>query len=170
MLFLSAGHHPAAPGAAWRGLIEHAEAVRWVRELSQFLPTAMVVPPVPLTQKIRWINTRTQPGDLAIEIHFNAATPSVRGSETLYSPGAQRGRAIAADVQAILAKHFTPDRGIKEGWYQQDPSKGRLAFLSSTRCTALILEPEFIYNTDGIRNGMIPCCADLAAFLRRFTT
>lgn len=168
MLFLSAGHHPAAPGAAWRGLIEHTEAVRWVAELAQRLPAARVVPPSELGAKIRWINTRAQPSDLAIEIHFNAANPSVRGSETLYNPGSGRGAVLAVDAQAALAKHFSPSRGIKPGWYQQNPAKGRLAFLSNTRCTALILEPEFIYNVDGIRAGMMLCCTDLATVFRRY--
>jgi N-acetylmuramoyl-L-alanine amidase len=170
MLFLSAGHHPAAPGAAWKGLVEHTEAVRWVRELSQFLPEAIVVPTGNLTHKINFINARAASNDLAIDIHFNAASkPTARGSETLYNPGSTRGRNIADDVQAVLAKHFPPNRGIKLGYLQTDPAKGPLAFLSRTRCTALIIEPEFIYHADSIRAGMIPCCADLAAVLKEYT-
>jgi hypothetical protein len=170
MLFLSAGHHPAAPGAAWKGLVEHTEAVRWVSELSRLLPEAIVVPPGNLTQKIGFINARAASNDLAIDLHFNAASkPTARGSETLYNPGSVHGQKIATEVQfVVMAKHFPPNRGIKLGYLQTDPAKGPLAFLSRTRCTALIIEPEFIYHAESIRAGMVPCCTDLATILRRY--
>lgn len=167
-LFLSAGHSPAAPGAAWRGFVEHLEAREWVAELSRLLPGAQLVPPGELGAKIRWVNARARPTDLAVEVHFNAATPTARGSETLYAPGSRRGAVLAADVQAVLARFFEPSRGIKPGWYQANPAKGPLAFLAQTRCTALILEPEFIYRADEIRAHRAACCAALANALRRY--
>lgn len=166
-LFLSAGHYPAAPGAAWRGFVEHTEARAWVAELAGHLPAAHVVPAVELGAKIRWINARARPDDLALEVHFNAATPTARGSETLHAPGSGRGALLAAEVQSVLARFFTPSRGIKPGWYQADPSKGALAFLRQTRCAALILEPEFIYRADAIRLHRAACCAALANTIRR---
>jgi hypothetical protein len=168
-LFLSAGHSPAAPGAAWRGFVEHAEAREWVAELSRLLPGAQLVPPGELGAKIRWVNARARPTDLAVEVHFNAATPTARGSETLHAPGSGRGALLAVEVQAVLARHFLPNRGIKQGWYQQNPAKGPLAFLAKTRCAALILEPAFIYQADEIRAKRAACCLDLANTLRRFT-
>lgn len=168
-LFLSAGHYPAAPGAAWKGFVEHTEARLWVAEIARYLPSAQLVPAAELGAKIRWINARAQLADLAVEIHFNAATPTARGSETLHAPGSVRGAVLAADLQAVLARHFLPNRGIKPGFYQQNPAKGPLAFLVQTRCAALIVEPAFVYQADEIRAKRAACCLDLANTLRRFT-
>lgn len=167
-LFLSAGHHPAAPGAAWRGFVEHAEARLWVAELARLLPSAQLVPTGDLGAKVRWINARAQLADVALEVHFNAATPTARGSETLHAPGSVRGAVLASDVQAVLGQFFQPSRGIKPGWYQANPEKGPLAFLAQTRCAALIIEPEFIYRAEDIRANRAACCAALADTLRRF--
>ncbi len=166
-LFLSAGHSPAAPGAAWRGFVEHHEARLWVAELAGHLPGAQLVPALELGAKIRWINARARPADLAVEVHFNAATPTARGSETLHAPGSGRGAVLAVDVQAVLARFFQPSRGVKAGWFQANPAKGPLAFLAQTRCAALILEPDFIYRADEIRAHRAACCAALADTLRR---
>lgn len=170
MLFLSAGHHPRAPGAAWRGFVEHTEAVLWVQELARLLPDAVIVPTGDLNAKVRWINARAKAGDLAVEIHFNAGPRNAgQGSETLYCPGSSTGLLIGREVQAALAAHFLPDRGLKPGFYQANPAKGPLHFLKATRCPALILEPEFIYHADRIRALRSSCCVSLSYTLRRFT-
>ena len=169
MLYLSAGHHPAAPGAAWKGFVEHTEATEWVRLLSAMLPSAKVVPTGDLNRKVRWINQTAKHQDLAIEIHFNAATPSARGSETLFFPGSTRGQTIAYQIQDELAKFFRPSRGVKPGFYQADPAKGPLHFLKATSCTSLIIEPEFIYHAEDIRMYRMACCVALAHTLRRYT-
>lgn len=169
MLFLSAGHHPRAPGAAWRGFVEHTEAQAWVTELSRLMPDAIVVPPGELGAKVRWINARATSSDLAIEIHFNASPKNAgQGSETLYMPGSSSGLLLGREVQAMLAHYFAPDRGLKPGFYQADKSKGPLYFLRATRCASLILEPEFIYHADRIRTLRPTCCVALSNLLRRF--
>lgn len=167
-LFLSAGHYPAAPGAAWKGFVEHDEALLWAWKLISLIPKAQFVPPTELSAKVRWINARAKVDDLALEIHFNAATPTARGSETLYCPGSAGGMIIASGVQSAIAQFFSPDRGIKPGWYQGNPTKGPLAFLSQTRCAALIIEPEFIYRAEDIRANRAACCAAIAESIRRF--
>lgn len=167
MLFLSAGHHPAAPGAAWKGFVEHQEAVKWVTHLARLMPNAMVVPTGDLGRKVAWINARAKKGDLAVEIHFNAATPSAKGSETLFAPGSVQGQAWAGEIQACVSKLFLPNRGTKIGWYQADPAKGPLAFLSKTKCTAVIVEPEFVYWADQIYANRAACCDALAKVLWR---
>jgi len=169
MLFLSAGHHPRAPGAAWLGFVEHTEAKLWVQELARLLPRAIVVPTGELGAKVRWINQRATADDVAIEIHFNASPRNAgQGAETLYCPGSTKGLLIGVAVQSVLAKHFAPDRGLKPGFYQADKTKGPLYFLKATRCSSLILEPEFIYHADRIRSLRASCCAALANSLRRF--
>ena len=171
MLFLSAGHHPRAPGAAWKGFVEHDEAVLWVAELLKHLPGAVPVPTGELSQKIQFINSQVpqrRKQNLALEVHFNAASHVVSGCETLYTPNSGHGRALAVEVQAVLAQHFPTNRGVKPGWYQADPKKGPLAFLSRTTVPALIIEPEFIYWPSRIREQRGPCCAALANLLRRF--
>ena len=111
----------------------------------------------------------------ALEIHFNsAAVPGVKGSETLYAPGSQRGSKIARIVQCHLAKQYPPNRGIKEGWYRMDrPGVIDYAgdtegdeiidyFLRKTKCPALIVEPEFIQNHRKITSTRLDGITQLA--------
>lgn len=167
MIFLSAGHSPSAPGAAWKGFQEHAEASLWVAELGKSLGTAAVtVPTGTLAQKVVWINERATKWDLALDVHFNAAAnTSAQGCETLYSPNSSRGKTIAKQLQNAMAGFFL-SRGIKPGWYQTDKSKGPLKFLSQTRCAAVIIEPEFVYWASRIREHRVACCESLAQALR----
>lgn len=169
MIFLSAGHSPSAPGAAWKGFQEHAEAALWVAELGNRLGTAAVaVPTGTLGQKVAWINARANKWDIALEVHFNAAAnSSAEGCETLYSPNSTRGKTIAQRLQNSMAEFFL-SRGIKPGWFQQDKSKGPLAFLVQTRCAAVIIEPEFVYWASRIRERRSACCDSLAQALREF--
>ena len=162
MILVSAGHHPTKPGACYQGFCEHDEALRWARDICEILTDehALMVPPSTLKEKVSFINARKC--DLAVEIHFNSAKQWVdldndglvdegedvhvgRGSETLYYPSSVRGKAAARIVQHALASVFEPDRGIKEGWYRLNPKYGADYFLRKTKCTALILEPEFIH-------------------------
>ena len=73
MIYLSAGHFPSAPGASWKGFVEHAEARLWVWQILASLPEAVIVPSVELSRKIAWVNKRASAFDLLVEVHFNAA-------------------------------------------------------------------------------------------------
>jgi hypothetical protein len=168
MIYLSAGHFPAAPGAAWKGFVEHPEAVRWVREIRVCLDYATIVPPMELGAKIRWINERCARDDYLVEVHFNKAgdNPSPHGAETLYAPGSVNGLKFATDLQRVLARYFR-NRGVKEGWLHGDPKKGALGLLAKTRCTAVIIEPEFVYHAARINEHRGLCCAALATAMRK---
>jgi hypothetical protein len=158
VIFLSAGHYPMARGASWKGFIEHDEAIEWLWRMAKFIPRAQIVPTGRLSQKIAWINARAKPGDLALEIHFNAAHGNRgEGSETLYRAGSAAGEAAARAVQDTIAPFFLPDRGIKP--------RTDLAFLNGTRCAAVIIEPEFVYHADKIRERRTTVCGALALTL-----
>jgi N-acetylmuramoyl-L-alanine amidase len=159
MIFISAGHHPAAPGAKWDRFIEHDEASIWTTIMATKLgESGSLVPTGTLQSKVDFINTRIMNGDIAIEIHFNAARdadnkPVGRGCETLYYPGSEKGKAIALLCQEALAEVFPPDRGAKEGWYRMDPERGPDFFLARTKCPAVIVEPEFVHRSELIINN-----------------
>lgn len=148
-IIIFAGHHPKKPGACWEGFCEHDEALRWLPLLRGFFAEEDLIigPAATLRDKTDFVNERSPL--LAIDLHFNSAPmkdgkPVGKGSETLYYPGSAKGKAAAEAVQAKLSKVFPPDRGVKEGYYRLDPKRGADWFLARTRCTALILEPEFV--------------------------
>lgn len=165
-LFLSAGHGAGDPGACWKGFREHDEAVLWVQALARRLPKALVVPTGTLSSKVRWINERARRTDMAIEIHFNASTPTSKGAMTLYAPGSRRGEDAAGPLQEVLQDFFPPSLGIRKGYFRGDPKQPVLHFLKGTVCTALILEPEFVYHGDSIRLAREACCEELAYIMR----
>lgn len=167
---ISAGHHPSRPGACYKGFCEHPEAVLWATLVVDLLgyQHAVQVPPGTLREKVGFINGLGC--EAAVEIHFNSAVDRDgnrvgEGSETLYYPGSARGRELAERLQSAIAPHFPPDRGVKEGWYRMDPSKGPDYFLARTRCPAVILEPEFIHHVERIRSRRDAACAAIAAAL-----
>lgn len=166
MIFISAGHYPSAPGAKWERFIEYDEAVIWADMICAGIDTSMRVPTGVLKNKVNFINERIMNGDIAIEIHFNAArdsnnNPIGRGCETLYYPGSEKGKELAELCQTVLAAHYPPDRGVKEGWYRMDPSKGADFFLAKTKCPAVILEPEFVHRSDIIEENREEAIIDL---------
>jgi len=74
MIFISAGHYPSAPGAKWERFVEHDEAVVWADMLiAKIGADSMLVPTGVLKSKVDFINERIMNGDIAVEIHFNAA-------------------------------------------------------------------------------------------------
>ena len=173
---LSAGHNPNAKGASnGEGFNEYDEAIKWVAELDGLFKTTeqvevILVPTGSLPSKIRFIN-RQVGLRLAVEIHFNScASTRVRGSETLFCPGSRRGKMAANIIQPAIASIMPPNRGTKEGWYRMDrPGVNDYAgdidgdeiidaFLIRTKCTALILEPEFIQNKSVIEANRDICC------------
>ena len=160
MIFISAGHHPAKPGATFDRFIEHDEACVWVDMMTNAINNsggedslavkATAVPVGFLKTKVDFINSRMIHGDIALEVHFNAAVVNGknvgRGSETLYYPGSEAGKALATVCQEALAAFFPPSRGVKEGWYRMDKTRGADFFLAQTKCPAIIIEPEFVHH------------------------
>lgn len=149
VIAISAGHHSAARGAEHNGLSEWPLTKQCADELYLLLSRhclPLIVPSGKLTTKVTWVNALPQ-CDLALEIHFNAAaTPGAVGSETLYCPGSLTSKAAAEIIQRHLGAVATPDRGVKEGWYQGKKGGAIDYFLKATNCPAVIVEPFFIYD------------------------
>ena len=171
MIFISAGHYPAKPGAKFERFVEHDEAIIWADELVKKIDNSMLVPVGVLKSKVAFINERIMNGDIAIEIHFNAAVNAKgenvgKGSETLYYPGSEKGEKLAAAAQSALAEVFPPDRGIKEGWYRMDPARGPDFFLAKTKCPAIIIEPDFVHRFELIIENRETAIDKLAEVLK----
>lgn len=186
---VSAGHHPAARGASYQGVTEYDEAVKWQAEIVDLLNTVTVDPYLhikayligtgKLPTKVEEVNA-IKHCDLAIEIHFNAAgDPGIRGSETLYYPGSEKGLAAGMAIQNRLSNAMqNRSRGVKEGWYKMD-RPGKVDFdgdvdgdevidywLRKIKTTALILEPEFIASYESIRAHQSAGCAAIASSIQ----
>lgn len=186
MIFVSAGHYPARPGAKHNGFDEHSEAVKWAERICEVLEErAKSVPTGILREKVGFINKLATEEDCAVEIHFNSfkvwedlnknglidddeLRAAGRGSETLYYPGSVVGKSLAEVCQNVLGKIFPPDRGVKEGWYRMNPKNGPDYFLAQTRCPAVILEPEFIHRRDEIQIRREEACVELSSVLKEY--
>jgi len=83
---------------------------------------------------------------LAIELHFNSATPSATGHEWLYWHSSVKGKAIAEKFNDCFSKNFPniKARGLKP--IKKTDRGGK--FLELTHCPAIIVEPFFGSNED----------------------
>lgn len=180
MILLSAGHYPKSPGACYPETnphwCEHGIAANWINRIAAILREQVEVAVVPtgrLSAKVTWINAvcSIRTVSLAVELHFNSdKSKRQKGSETLYCPGSVKGEMLATIVQGAVASIFPPNRGVKEGWKDQDVpgrvdypgdvdgDESVLYFLKETNCPALIIEPEFIYNRSTIEASESIAC------------
>ena len=97
---------------------------------------------------MKWLAKTLRADDIeaAIELHFNAATPSANGHEWLFWHTSSKGRLFARALRDSFEDCY-PDlrsRGIKP---RQKRSRGA-GFLRLTSCPALIAEPFFGSNTE----------------------
>jgi len=78
---------------------------------------------------------------VAIELHFNSATPSARGHEWLYWETSKNGKRLAESFEDAFSAIFPaiPSRGVKA---LGKTARGGL-FLKNTHCPAMITEPFF---------------------------
>ena len=84
--------------------------------------------------------------DVAVELHFNAATPAAHGSEVLYWHSSSKGKQLANCMQQAILESFpgTRDRGIKG---KEKGARGSF-FLRMTHCPAVLVEPFFGSNAE----------------------
>lgn len=176
-ILLSAGHYPQAQGACFEGFCEHQEAKKWVASIVEHIAYrrgVLLVPSLDLAGKVKWINSQ-EDASLALEVHFNSDPAHAgKGSEALYCPESEKGHEVAQAIQKAISIILSPDRGTKEGWYRMDKpghedypgdvdgDEKPDYFLSATKCTAVIIEPEFIHNKDLIESKRDAVCAEIA--------
>ena len=92
---------------------------------------------------MRWLarKLKTDGVKFAVELHFNAASPSATGHEWLYWHSSANGRLLARSLRDSMEDSFPmhTSRGIKA---REKGSRGA-AFLRYTHCPAVIAEPFF---------------------------
>lgn len=182
MKLISAGHHKKAEGARFGDVTEYQLSTKWADRIAEIMGDQCVrVPNGTLKEKVAFINQFDRKS-IAIDIHFNSfkmwkdqnangvvddgeMVHAGRGSETLYYPSSKTGEKAARIMQGSISQVFKPDRGIKEGYYQMNKSKGVDFFLARTSCTSLIIEPEFIDNLETLDQNMDSCCHAIASAL-----
>jgi len=167
MIYLSAGHHEEKPGACFNGFCEHDEAKIWCEFIAHNMGSdnALIIPDGKLKEKVDFINHRKPLA--AIEVHFNSMLTgtNANGCETLHYPGSEPGLKLATALQLAVVQTGIRDRGTKEGYYRMNKTNGVDFFLAKTKCPAIIIEPEFIFNKDTILNSRDAACKNIAASL-----
>ena len=100
------------------------------------------------TSAMRWLAKKLKKdgAEFAIELHFNAASPSATGHEWLYWNTSTNGRLLARSLRDSMEDAFPQftSRGIKA---RGKGSRGA-SFLRLPNCPAVIAEPFFGTNQD----------------------
>lgn len=157
-IFISAGHGGIEegsrdPGAVVTGTTEAQEMIllrdQVVPELrSRGFEVLSVPDDLSLTGTIQWINLRDRPGDIALEIHADAATnPSVRGATVYYIANNTERKNHAELMLLALTRRLPqlPNRGAKA---DTSTGVGRLAFCRDTTLPSLFMEVGYLSNPD----------------------
>ena len=97
---------------------------------------------------MRWLAKKLHDDrvDVAVELHFNSATPKATGHEWLYWNTSEKGRLLARSLRDSFEDSFPSltSRGIKA---RQKGSRGAM-FLRATCMPACIVEPFFGSNEE----------------------
>jgi N-acetylmuramoyl-L-alanine amidase len=157
-IFISAGHGGLEngrtdPGAIVAGTTEAQEMIE-LRDLivpelrSRNFETLFVPDDLSLTQSIDWINGRSRPGDIAIEIHADAFNnTTVRGASAFYIANNDDRRSHAELLLIALIRRVPqlPNRGAKP---DTAAGVGSLAFCRNVALPSLLLEVGFLTNPE----------------------
>ena len=154
-ILISFGHTKEEPGACNGEYCEYDFTKLWAEVIvdnltEEFDDNIILVPEGSLQQKVNFINENDPL--FCIEIHFNSNV-NAEGSESLYYPESEEGQWIADRIQDKYEEWniFQPNRGVKEGVYWKDGEiAGTLYLLKTTVCPTVIVESEFIFNSDKI--------------------
>lgn len=146
-VILCAGHGGGDPGSVGQGTSEAAEVIDIVNRAVDFLrrdgQVEVIHVPNELSfeQSIAWVNARYKDIDdgVAIDVHKNAFV-GAKGVETWYADDPD-SRLIAQRIQARLAAHRGPDRGVKPDTQNR---WGRLGWCRDVNLWAPLVEAWFV--------------------------
>lgn len=151
MIYLSAGHHLADPGAIGNGYIERDLTIE-LRDL--IVPEIIKLGGKVITDKDsetlqQYIN-RIKPGDGSVlcEPHFNAsANSSATGAECLYPDSStSHSVALSREISETISTTLSiRNRGAKS---EKESARGRLAILRTNAGISCLPEICFIGNKD----------------------
>ncbi|MCX7595639.1 MAG: N-acetylmuramoyl-L-alanine amidase [Fischerella sp.] len=157
-IFLSAAHGGKEiggidPGSIAGGTTEAKEMILLrdliVTELRARSFEVLSVPDdVSAKQTIEWINSRGRRGDIALEIHADAAgNPSVRGASVFYIASNDERKSNADLLLMGLLRRVPqlPNRGVKP---DTASGLGSLAFCRQTKVPSLLMQVGFLSSPD----------------------
>lgn len=151
-LFLSAGHNLNKRGA--KKLIDETnEAIRLRNSIMLCLSDCQCMTDcddMSLTKTIQAVNKFCGKGDIAVELHFNSSGDiAATGAEVVVSNNAMDlSRSTATIlVNAVSSALGIRNRGVKT---ESQSQYKKLAFVSDTKCAAVILEICFISNSHDV--------------------
>ncbi len=156
-IFISAGHGGAESGVIDTGVrvagtTEAQEMIqlrdRVVAELRARDHSVLAVPDdLSLVQTINWINARTGPGDVALEIHANAHSNTRTRGATVFYIDQNEVRQKHAELMLIALLRRVPQL-ISHGGAKPDTTVGvgSLAFCRRVMSASLLMEIGFLTN------------------------
>ena len=92
-----------------------------------------------IREKVPFVNSRI--AELSIEIHHNwYSSEKIRGAEVIYHPNSKRGKKAAELMLDAIRDEGFETRGVFEGYYRYDKSKGFYAFTAKLWKPSIIVE------------------------------
>ncbi|MBE9207675.1 N-acetylmuramoyl-L-alanine amidase [Nostoc sp. LEGE 06077] len=157
-IFISAAHGGKEaggidPGSIAGGTTEAREMILLrdliVTELRARTFEVLAVPDdLSAADSIAWINSRGRRGDVALEIHADAASsPTVRGASVFYIANNNERKSNGELLLVGLLRRIPqlPNRGVKP---DTDSGLGRLAFCRQTTLPSLLMQVGFLSSPD----------------------
>ncbi|MBD2015844.1 N-acetylmuramoyl-L-alanine amidase [Microcoleus sp. FACHB-53] len=157
-IFISAGHGGMEQGGRDVGAIvgstNEAQEMILLRDLvvpelrSRGFEVLSVPDDLSASQTIQWINARTRPGDVALEIHADSfSNPDVRGTTAFYIANNTERKKHAEMLLLAVVRRLPqlPNRGAKP---DTATGIGRIAFCRDTTLPSTLLEVGFLSNPD----------------------
>lgn len=157
-IFISAGHGGMEQGGrdlgSMVGNTTEAQEMILLRDLvvpelrSRGFEVFSVPDDLSSVQTIQWINVRSRPGDVALEIHCSAfSNPDVRGATAFYIANNTERKNHAELLLLALVRRLPqlPNRGAKP---DTSTGIGRIAFCRDSTLPSILLEVGFLSNPD----------------------
>lgn len=154
MIFLSAGHHNADPGAVANGYKE-AELAKELRDLIareiKRIGGSYILDKDSETLAQYIARIKPGPGSVLCELHFNSVdNPKVTGTECLHADSANADSIrLAKEIAETCSKSLgITNRGAKS---ESQSKRGRLAILRTAAGISVLPEICFISNAEDLR-------------------